>query len=135
MTDRVRYFKVVTKGAAPAVAHACRMLRCVGDVVELDGDAVLALLETEMRDEDEGFGVLEAAVRSLSKVTGVVKYGHSGFGTSAFDVARKTEDFVDGLRPEPPKDEADLEDFVDRLRAWRRVRDAVVEAAYDSVKR
>ncbi len=76
MTARVGYFTANVTEDPGRVAGACQMLRPVESThVTPDGQVLCILEGTGLRDEDEGFGSLERAVRGMKGVEDVEAHG------------------------------------------------------------
>lgn len=131
MAQRIGYLVAGVADDPRRVAEACLMLRHVASShVTPDGD-VLCMLERDLRDEHEGFGFMERAIRALKGVTRVE--GHAfplSFGRDwpHAELEAAVREAIDRTRPTVPGRDEDHGGFAATMRAWTRTAAALQDA-------
>ena len=112
-----------------------RMFRHVEDVVLLAAGNILVVMEMPLRDEAEGFGMLDAAVSNLKGVKSIMTFPLRPFrGQFNMDLSAKVQKLVERLKPVPPGIDRDFDAYASDLRAWRKVASVLFDVATNALK-
>lgn len=126
----------------PATDRQVNLVRMIRRVVHADtietgkGPGIIAVLDTNMRDEDFEESVLPTLqeFRFARKVKPV--YGGYAQGIERIAHCQAVIDFVDNLRPSRPKKDGDkaLAKYVDAVQEWARTRDILLNETYPRIR-
>lgn len=136
MTDRISHFTLRTDGGSNIIP-ALRLFVHVAAVVPLDdkNENVLVILDTPLRDEDDGARLLHRAFISIIGVKGVTPHVHSPhrFPEIAPNLVAKIHGVLNHEQPKPTAFE-DLDLFVSEWLAWDRIQKAVRPVLMESMR-